>query len=196
MPGFDDFSGRARCDAAVDLEGHVEAASVDHLADSAQLGKHRRHERLPTETRIDAHDENQIDELEDVRHGVRRRVRIQDDARLFPERSDVLERTGQVERRLDVHADDVRARLREVFDVTLRLHDHQMHVDWEPGCLADGPHDHRADGDVRDEPSIHDIDVDPICAPRLHGRNLVCKFAKIGRQDGGGDLETIGGGHG
>jgi hypothetical protein len=63
-----------------------------------------------------------------------------------------------------MYRDDVSTSLGERLDVTLRLDDHQVHIERKLGDATQGFHDQRTDGQVRDKSPIHDINVDPICA--------------------------------
>ena len=55
----------------------------------------------------------------------------------------------------------------------------------------------RADCDVRHEPAVHDIDVDPVGAGLVDGLDFSLEAAKIGRKHGRGDSKGLwGAGHG
>jgi hypothetical protein len=73
--------------------------------------------------------------------------------------------------------------------VALRLEDHQVQADGQPGRLADRPHDHRPDGDVRNEPAIHHVDVDPVGAGGFDGLDLAREVAEVGGEDRRRDFE-------
>src|ERR1700756_3862728 len=60
--GGDHGAGGLRPDAAVDLD--LDLASARHFAHSADLVERIGDETLPTEARIDAHHQHQIDEVE------------------------------------------------------------------------------------------------------------------------------------
>ena len=92
----------------------------------------------------------------------------------------MLDGAVQVGRRLDVHADDVGARVRELLDVALGLDDHEVDVERQLGRRAHGPHDERADGDVGDEAAVHDVDVDVVGAGGLGGAHLLGQPAEVG----------------
>ena len=52
---------------------------------------------LPAETRVHAHHEDQIDAARARTRWIGRGVRVQDDARFFAERTNLLERSSEVE---------------------------------------------------------------------------------------------------
>ena len=92
---------------------------------------------------------------------------------------------------LDVDRQDVGPGLREVGEVALGLDDHQVDVEEGSRLLAEGPErldDERPDRDVRDEPPVHDVDVEPVGpgGDRLAG--VGGETAEIGGEDGGGEL--------
>ena len=63
--------------------------------------------------------------------------------------------------------------------------DHQVAVEGNLGCLQQRFHDREAEGQVRDEVRVHDVDVQPICAG--DGLGFVGETREVGGQDGGGD---------
>ena len=66
-----------------------------------------------------------------------------------------------------MHGDTVGASLDERLEITIRVLDHQVHVERQPGDLADGLDDRRANGDVGHEVPVHDVDVHQIRAAAL-----------------------------
>ena len=77
----------SRPDAAVDLEvdGVGAPGRLDHPADLGDLRLHRRDVRLAAETGVDGHHEHEIDEVEHVGDGARRRRRVEGDGGLRAE---------------------------------------------------------------------------------------------------------------
>jgi hypothetical protein len=49
-------------------------------------------------------------------------------------------------------------------EITLRLDDHQMHVEGLCGRAADRLQHHRPDSDVRNKTTVHYVDMDPVGA--------------------------------
>src|SRR5206468_9666106 len=83
-------------DAAVDLEPDGAAARVDAPAHVGDLAQRRGDEALPAEAGIDAHDENEVDLVDDPVEHVERRRRIEDEPRL------AAGGTNQLQRAIDV----------------------------------------------------------------------------------------------
>ncbi len=108
------------------------------------------------------------------------RRRVEDDASALAELVNLLKRPVEMGGRLDVYGDAVGARVREVGNVPLGLLDHEVYVHVELRGRADGFDDERTDRDVRDEPPVHDVDVNPVGARTLHGLHLVRKAAEVG----------------
>ncbi len=51
--------------------------------------------------------------------------------------------------------------------------------------------DRRAEGDVGDEMTVHDVEVDPVGAGGVDGGDLGAQPGEIGGQDGGGDAQGL-----
>ena len=79
----------------------------------------------------------------------------------------------EMDRGLDVDCDVLGAGSRELLDVTLGLHDHQMNVQGQLRRLPGRLHHERPDGDVGHEPSVHHVNVDEIGPCALHGLNFL-----------------------
>ena len=95
----------------------------------------------------------------------------------------------QVGRILLVHDDHVGSGFHEGVDVPVRFLDHQVGFQGQFRQRVDGLDDEGAHGDVRDEPSVHDVDMDPVRARALHGTDLIGQAGEIRRQDGWSDLD-------
>ena len=97
----------------------------------------------------------------------------------------------QVGASFHLNADDVSASLGEVFDVLLRLNNHQVHIQRLAGDRPQGLNDHGANGDVGHEAAIHHIDVNPVGTSLVNGPNVLSKLGKISRKDGGGNNQGL-----
>ena len=86
--------------------------------------------------------------------------------------------------RLDLNKKMIRSGLDKIFQITLRLDDHQMHVQRLRGGAAHRVHDGRAEGDVGHEPAVHDVDVDPIGAGLIDSADFVSEPPQVGGQNG------------
>src|SRR3984885_12985179 len=118
----------ADLDAAVDLEADVAAARPDECARPLDLAQCRVDEALPAKARIHAHDEHQIELVENVLEHLKRCGRIEGKTGLAAGRPDQLQRAIHVLRGLGVEADHIRPGGCEAVDERIhRLH-HQVHV--------------------------------------------------------------------
>ena len=106
---------------------------------------------------------------------------VQHGAGLLAQLTDLGEDAVQVDRRrrLTRHEQVVGAGAREVLEVALGLHHHQVDVEWLRRRLAHGCDDQRAEADVGNEAAVHDVDMDPVGAGRVDRANLVGKAAQV-----------------
>ena len=84
--------------------------------------------------------------------------------------------------------DDVRTGADEVFQIAIRVLDHQVHVEGQIGRPLRRVDDQRADRDVRHEVPVHDVDVHPVRPTVRDGPDVVREAAEVGRKNRGGDL--------
>src|SRR6185503_1088911 len=101
---------------------------------------------------------------------------------------DVGDRSLEVRHGLDMHRDHAGTGGNELFDVVVRLFDHEMHVERPSGDALDGADDRRADRDIWDEVPVHHVDVNQIGAAAFRGGNVTTEGREIGRQDRRRDL--------
>ena len=71
----------------------------------------------------------------------------------------------------------------ERFDVAIGVADHQVHVERHLGDALERRDDRRADGDVRHEVPVHDVDVDQVGAAALDGGDRVAERREIRGQN-------------
>jgi len=69
--------------------------------------------------------------------------------------------------------------LRKRGEISLRFHDHQMHIQRLARAAPQCFDNHRTEGDIRHEPAIHYVDMNPIRAGGVDGLNLFGKPGKI-----------------
>ena len=84
---------------------------------------------------------------------------------------------------LHMHRDDIGAGLGESLEVRVARCDHQMHVEHLLGVGAQRFHDVRPDGDVGDEMTVHDVEMDPVGARGIDRPDLLAQFAEVGRKN-------------
>jgi hypothetical protein len=93
--------------------------------------------------------------------------------------------------RLDMDSNCVGAGGGESLDPAGRFDDHEVDVDRELGCGADGLDDRETNADVRHEDTVHDVDVDEVGAGRFDVMDLLAEPAEISRQDRRPDCDAL-----
>ena len=93
---------------------------------------------------------------------------------------------------LEVEHDQVASSGREPFEVAQRLGNHQVGVERQRTARADGGHHCRAKGDVVDEVTVHDVEVDRVHPGRGRPDDLRPELGEISVQDAGRDLGATG----
>ena len=99
--------------------------------------------------------------------------------------ADAGQRAVQMDRgtRLGLNEEVIGPRFGKRVEVAFGLDHHEMQVDGLFGRPPDRLYHDRTDGDIRHEPAVHHVDMNPIGARRVDGAHLFAKPRKIGRQD-------------
>ena len=139
-------------------------------------------EFLATKAGIDAHHEQQVQISEHLNDTRQRRRRVQRHAGAAAHLADVDELSLKMGRYLLMDGNAAGASCREIIEVSLGLHDHQVTVEGQIGELANRLDDLRAECNVRNELTIHDVDVNPVGAPSLAHRDLVRQTREVRRK--------------
>ena len=175
-------------DAAVDLQAAVQAVVVDELARLPRLVEGRGNEGLPAESRIDAHEQDDVELVLDKVGVFQRGGGVEHESRLAPAVLDELEAAIDVVGRLGVEGDVGCAGVYEVVDGGVNGGHHEVHVDGgRDAVVAQGLADHGADGQVGNVVVVHDIEVDDVGAGLEHVVDLLAETGEVGGEDGGGD---------
>src|SRR5690606_14074192 len=185
-----ELAGVVRGNAAIDLD--VDVAAGDQPADLANLAEAVVDEGLAAEAGVHAHDEDEVDVVDDVLEHRDGRGGIDGDAGALALGADRLQRPVQVRPCLGVDGDDVGAGAREGSDVGIDRGDHQVAVEHLGGQRAQRRHHQRPDGEVGDEMAVHDVDVDIVGATLVDGPDLLAEAGEIGGEDRGGDANGWG----
>src|SRR5678815_4880303 len=95
----------------------------------------------------------------------------------------IRDRAMQVRRDFRVNREPARPGPREILEVLLGLHHHQMYVDGE-GRQSPYRLDHlRAEREVRDEAAVHDVDVNDIRTARFALRDVLGEAGEVGAEN-------------
>ena len=79
-----------------------------------------------------------------------------------------------------MHADHIRPRVGEGRNILIGVLDHEVAVEGQVGAPTQGRHNSWTDGDVGDEMTVHDIQVDDIRTCLFHRLDLFAEAAEIG----------------
>ena len=186
--GLADLLDVVDLDTAIDLETAVDASVIDYLASLAGLVKSAGDEGLSTETGVDAHEEDDVElvqnELGDVQGG----GGVEDEAGLAATVLDELEGAVDVVGGLGVEGDVGGAGVDEVGDGGVNGADHEVDVDGGGNTVVtEGLADHGADGQVGNVVVVHDVEVDDVGTGLEDVVDLLAELGKVGGEDGGGD---------
>ena len=186
-PRLDQRADVAHIHAAVHLDLRLEAAVLDDAAQAADLVEGSRDELLPAEAGVHGHHEHVVELGQDLverrqgRGGVEGHPRP--NAPLAQERDLAL----QVRHRFLVQRDPGRPRVHEGLQVPVRVLDHQVNVEGKRRGLVEGRHDGRAERDVGDEMTVHDVDVHERRPTAGGARDLFREAREVGRKDRRGE---------
>ena len=176
-------------DAAVDFDGRRRVAgAIERSADLSDLRLAPRNEALAAEARVHRHHQHEVHIAGDLFERDDRRRWIEHDPGFDAERLDGVNRAVQMGQDFDVDRDHRGAGAREGVDVAVRVGDHQVHIERHVRDALQRSHDRRADGDVRDEVSVHHVDVNEIGAAAFGGSHRLTERGEIGGEDRRSDL--------
>ncbi len=83
----------------------------------------------------------------------------------------------------DVNRDAVGTRLGEGGDVVVRPVEHQVDIEDRRRARTDRRDRDGAEADIRHEDAVHDIEVQPLRARRVHGGRLFSQTPEVTRQE-------------
>ena len=112
---------------------------------------------------------------------------VEGDAGLFPKPGDDLQAALDMGAGFDMDGDDIGAGGGEIGEIGIDRVDHQMHVERFRAVPTQGFDDRWADGQIGNKMAVHHIDMHPIGAGRVDGRDLGAQLGEIGRQNTGRD---------
>jgi hypothetical protein len=170
------------CDAAVDLELDGQPGFVDHPSQAGDLGLHGTDVGLAAESRIDGHGEDQVGFGQDMLDNLGGSVRVERDAAARAEVADAGEGAMQVGAGFGVHDDQVASRVDVPSQQLVGVDDHEMRFEPDRAVRPRCRNDVRAEGEVGDEDTVHDVPLDPVHARLAQLPHLVAEAGEVGRQ--------------
>ncbi len=136
------------------------------------------------------HDEQEVD-LPEVRLDcVVRRLRLEGETAPQSERCDLGEQRLSVAE-FDVHAEAVRAGLRERVQQPPRVVDHQVAIEEHLGVRTERGNDRRTDRQVGDVVAVHAVDVQQLDVT-ANARDVGCEVREVGGKDRRRDFHHVG----
>jgi hypothetical protein len=183
-------------DPAVDLDVDVQVLIDDPLADLSDLVGHGGDVLLSTESRVDCHDQNVVDQVQDVFDHFGRRVGVEGDRGGSTGGPDPSQSAVQVGAGLDMDNDDAGFPVRSLADldeffehgVGAFLADHELRLEGHVGVLAAPLDGLRSKGQVGDKVPVHDIELDTVASGIFQSLAVFSELSEIGRQHGRNDL--------
>ncbi len=143
---------------------------------------------MPAETRVDRHDQDQVQFIHHMFEVAQRRRRIEYQARFAAVVADQLQAAIDVLGTFRMETDDVGASLGKVGNDAVDRLDHQVHIDWYLNMRANGFADQGANCQIRNIMIVHDIKMDDVGTGGHDVSDFFAKTGKIGGQDTGGDV--------
>src|SRR5690606_17160925 len=170
-----------RRDAAVRPKpaGHPETPQL------LRLLQHGRQKLLPPSVRLAGHHERPAGFCQ--RTQVRFRGRCRSEGKPAPDAKPLHEadELQRIVERFRMAEHDGRAQIDDLLRMPLRIGDHQMERERQSGDRPHRPHGLQAEGDVRDEVAVLDVNVQILIGPLAHFADGRPQVERIGRGDGG-----------
>ena len=140
---------------------------------------------LATEAGVHAHHKNVMNQRKNLIEGVDRSGRVYDYSGLTTVGSDQMKGAIEMDAGFLVDGDPISAGFRESGDEFIRPFNHEMTIERNFRDSAKRGYDRRPDRDVRDEMTIHHINVEDGGSPFDSGLSFRAEAGEISRQDGG-----------
>lgn len=143
---------------------------------------------MPAKSWVDAHNEDDIDDIEDGERVFDGGCGIEGDSGDCAVFADFGERAVEVGSGFRVDGDSLRPGVDEGLDEGVDGRDHEVSVDGSFCVFLDSGDDGRPEGEVGDEVSVHDIEVEEVGAGILDIAHFLSEDGEVGGEEGGGDL--------
>ena len=170
---------------------------MDALACQFDLAQGRVNETLATKAGVDAHDQNQINVVDQPIEHVQGLGGVEHQTHLTTRALDGLHTAVHMGAGVGVKTDQIGAGFGKGLGQGVHRRDHQMHVDRHRhagrgfGVWLEGLAHHGAEAEVGHIMVVHHIEMNPVCAGINDLAHLLTEAGKVSRQNGWGD--AIGG---
>ena len=135
---------------------------------------------MTAEARIDGHHQQQVYLVEIRLNFGDGGGRVDGQADFFAERLDFPDEWRDLLVKFDMNDDFIRAGTGKGFDQNLRPRAHEVNVEKHPGQGTNGAHNFRPKGNVWDEMSVHDVDVQPVRAGTVGAFDFPAEAGVVG----------------
>lgn len=183
-------SGRRvlRTDPSIDLDLDLQASPINEMPGCLDLGQDPRDELLTPKAGVDRHDEQHVTQLEIRNDRIEGRRRRQHQAEVESRLARGLGGPRRIGVHLDVHRHEIGPRNAQGSKQADGVRHHEVTVEPQFGGCTQGADHRHPEGQVRDEMSIHDVDVQEVDI-WLHARHLIGEVGEIGGQQRRCDLD-------
>ena len=170
---------------------------MDALSRLFHLAQGRIDEALATKAGVDAHDQNQINVVDQPIEHVQGLGGVEHQTHLTTRALDGLHTAVHMGAGVGVKTDQIGTGFGKGLGQGVHRRDHQMHVDRHRhagrgfGMRLEGLANHGAEGEVGHIMVVHHIEMNPVCAGINDLAHLLTEAGKVSRQNGWGD--AIGG---
>ena len=176
--------------ATIDLDLRLQATAGDFVTQTTNLGHLVVKELLTAEARFDRHDKHHVEFVKDVEDRLDRFGRTDREASLAAHVAQLTRKTNRSMRRSHMEADGSRTKLGVFRSPTVRILDHQMHVDRKVSDLADASHNRLTQRQIRNEMMVHHVHVNEIGVG--NGLKVTFQITEVSGQDARCDLNSHG----
>ena len=179
-PSFRCSSDIVYLDATIDFKQDLASRRVDPASYFGNFFQRMRNERLATKSRIDRHDQNQIDLVHHVIKKMQWRTGIEHQPGLAAVIANQLQRAVDVLGRFLMKTDDVRTGFGKIGNDAIDRFDHQMHIDRYLHVRADRFADKWSDGQIRHVMVIHHIEMNDVGSGSNDVAYFLAKTSEVG----------------
>ena len=161
--GFSNFLDVVNLNTSIDFQSAVNSGIINELAGFSGFIQNGRDEGLSSETRVDRHEQDDVELVGDIFGGIQAGGRVEDQSGLASTISDQLERTVDVASGFGVESDVRGTCINEVTDGSINGGNHQVNVNWGGNTvITKSLADHRSDGQVGYVVVVHNVKVNNV----------------------------------
>jgi len=157
--GFHYIGYGFQIDPTVYFDTKIEFAFGAHAGQRSDLVQRIGNEFLAAETGVHAHDQDVVDEVEDLGESFYGGGGIDDDARFATVGGDEMERAIEMDAGFLMDGDPVSAGFGEFRNEEIGILDHKVTVEGNFELMAERTDNGRSNGEIGDEVTVHDVEM-------------------------------------